>query len=136
MAAGWFEGRSCNVQKFKEACKINDYDVFPTALAFVERFGWLEGHHRAYRTSDLESFDFNPCKAIDDIYKERVDDYSSRFGEALIPVGEIHNGHLTLMISPSGAVVGGYDDFLCILGEDAESGVNAIFEQSEVVGIE
>jgi hypothetical protein len=137
--AGLTDERVSDVSDFIKICKLNGYEINDYAICFVEQFGWLKGSHRAYRTIDLESFDFNPCKAISDIPKERVDIYSLRYGEGLIPIGEIFTEHLTLMVSSSGALLGGYDDYLCIIGESLEKGIEAIFEPvsyKEVVSLQ
>jgi hypothetical protein len=128
-AGGWFEGRSCDVEPFKKAYRDERYVIFPAALQFLEQFGGLAGNHRAMQhTNPLKHFTFDARKAAENIPKEKVDVYSVRFGEALIPVGEIDDGYITLMISEHGALVGGLDNYLWLLGNTVDEGLNAIFE--------
>jgi len=53
-------------------------------------------------------------------YSTRVREYERRTGQSLAPVGLAESNHVTLMIAPDGGVLGGYDDFLALYGENGE----------------
>ena len=112
-------------------CLSEGYPLLEKALQFVECYGGLEGGHRAYRSTAIVPFSFDPCRALRHTAKERVDAYIARFGEDMVPVGEAFGGHLVLMVSEKGAILGGYDDYLAELGGTIEDGVNAIFDPHE-----
>jgi hypothetical protein len=128
IAAGWLENKSRDVEPFKNTYKKERYTILPAALRFLEQFGGLEGEHRANHGEKKSRFTFDACQAAEDIPKERVDVYALRFGQALIPVGEIDSGHVTLLISDSGSLLGGFDNYLWLLGNTVEEGLNTIFE--------
>lgn len=130
-ASGWSHSRSIDTTAFERLCRDEGYPVLAEAVRFVRMFGDLVGEHRAYRVSAMDRFAFDPCKAIRDIPKERVDTYAARFGQLMVPVGEVYNQHLTVMVAMSGSLLGGYDDFLCELGLTIEQGLDAIFEAKE-----
>ena len=130
-AAGWIEGRVVDVSSYKAMCASEGYSMLEKALQFVESFGGLEGKHKAYRSATDMTFNFDPCKALRNTSKARIDAYAERFGEDMAPVGEAFGGHLVLMVSEKGAILGGYDDYLAELGETIEDGVNAIFDPRE-----
>jgi hypothetical protein len=51
----------------------------------------------------------------------RVDNYSARAGTRLLPVGESHRGHLTLLIGEDGRWFAGYDDVFGLIGETSST---------------
>jgi len=112
-------------------CRENGYPILDEAVRFVRAFDGLAGEHRASRVSAMDRFDFDSCQAIKDIPKERVDVYSIRFGKIMVPVGEVHNSHLILMVASGGSLLGAYDDFLCEFGNSIETGLNVLFEAKE-----
>ena len=133
--SGWSDDWCFGTNAFEEACRANGYASLSEAVRFVSEFGGVRGEHRAYRSSSTACFDLDPLKALRDISKERVDNYVLRFGEVMVPVGEVLSGHLTLMISSGGSVLGGYDDYLCIIGDSIENGINAIFNFREYIEV-
>lgn len=129
--AGWFPGRTCDTRRFEMALKRDGYDVFPAALEFLRELGGLAGKHPAYRTTTTKEFDFDAARATGDMPKERVDVYAKRFGSSLIPVGEVDNGYITLMISSDGTLLGGLDDYLWVFGKPFGDALNLIFDCRE-----
>ena len=130
-ASGWLEGRVADTTPYKAMCKIQGYPLLEKALKFVESYGGLRGEHKAYRSATNMPFNFDSCEALQHTAKERVNDYVERFGESMVPVGEAFGGHLVLMITEKGSLIGGYDDYLAELGTTIEDGLNAIFDPKE-----
>lgn len=131
IASGWFDDRGVSTVDFEKACRENSYPILVEALRFVRGLGGLVGEHKALRVPAMDRFNFNSCQAMADIPKERVDVYSVRFGQLMVPVGEAYNSHLILMVSSKGSLLGAYDDFLCELGDSIERGLIALFEAEE-----
>lgn len=53
--------------------------------------------------------------------------YEERTGELrFVPVGEASRGYLTLYMSETGRVYGGYDHFLCRLGDTGAAALEAL----------
>ena len=130
---GWTDSRSVDTHSFLE-CLLNDgYKLFPASSAFLKNFGGLDGAMPAYRKDGVfERIHFNIEEAINNIYREKVITYEERVGEQLVVIGEAYNGHLTLLLSASERVYGGYDDYLCLLGNTVEQGITALFERTTV----
>ena len=130
-SSGWFEDRNVDTADFEKLCRENGYPILDEVLRFVRKFSGIAGEHKAFRVSAMDRFDFNSCQAIRNIPKERVDVYSIRFGQLMVPVGEACNSHLILMVSSGGNLLGAYDDFLCELGDSIEEGLTVLFESNE-----
>jgi hypothetical protein len=59
----------------------------------------------------------------------RVMEYEGRSHRQLTPVGVAGSNHLLLMISSLGEVLGGYDDFLAVYGNDGERALWNIYHR-------
>lgn len=73
--------------------------------------------------------------AIRGTYSSRVREYERRVGEDLWPVGFTGSGHVVLMMSASGKVYGGYDDYLALYGEGGRIAIRNIADGESVVRV-
>ncbi|WP_137940525.1 SUKH-3 domain-containing protein [Chitinivorax sp. B] len=135
ISTGWFPGRRVDVEGVIGKLKNEGYPAGSAVKVFLEEFGGLSGMHKGYRGDDWEEFHFDPIIAMEGIFRERVIDYELRFGDGLTPIGEAYNQHLVLLISEKGAMLGAYDDYLCVLGESVEIGFQALFESKDGVDV-
>lgn len=123
----WSEDRRVDPSSWLDFLeKEEGYAIFEAAENFLRRFGGLEGT-APESLSSVEKVHFNPIKAAETIYRDRVIAYEERAKERLVIVGESNNSHLTLMISESGRLFAGYDDYLFLLGDDELEGLNKLF---------
>lgn len=127
--AGWFPGRIVNTTNYVESWGRRGVSTNLPAEDFCREFGGLEIHHpprvsvggREY--SDFTNLD--PVSAVSGISEVALREYSRLAGEALCPVG-INRSHMTVLIGPSGRVVGGVDNYLFELGADLKDAINKI----------
>ena len=132
----WSESRKVDPTPFVVALEKEGYRVFPLALSFIENFGGLCGKKPGYRVNgSWKEVHFDPRRAIQNVYRERVVDYESRVGESLVLVGESDDMHMALLISETGRMLAGYDDELFLLGDDPIEGLNALLENKEALRI-
>jgi hypothetical protein len=129
----WSEDRTIDTHSYLRRLSEDGYTSTPPIETFLESFGGLEGMMPAHvENAILERIHFDPVEAIGNVYRERVATYEERVGEPLVVVGEAYNSHLTLMLSATGRMYGGYDNFLCLLGNNAAEALVALFEHKGV----
>ena len=134
--AGWNPQRKIEITKIIEYLNEEGYKLNEYAKDVIAQFGFLEMEHPSYRVENsTEKLHFNPIRACDHIYRERVEEYEYKIGESLVVIGEAYDEHLILMISDRGHVYGGYDGYLTILGDSIDSALEAIFLSKETVEI-
>lgn len=130
--AGWTPWRQMNIEPYIEALVTDGYEIFDKANDFLIEFGGLEVIHPAYKVhNEMDGLHFNPIRAIEGIYHERVETYEVRIGEKLVVIGEGYNGQLVLLISESGKIFGAYDDYLTCLGNNTFEALEALCENKE-----
>jgi hypothetical protein len=129
---GWDPERRIDTTEIVKVLNNEGYQVNHYALEVIEQFGNLEFQHPSFKIKNqTEKMHFNPLRACDHIYREKVEEYESRIGESLVVIGEAYNEHLILMASDSGNIYGGYDDYLTLLGNSIEDALKAIFYSKE-----
>ncbi|MCL2141886.1 MAG: SUKH-3 domain-containing protein [Methanimicrococcus sp.] len=130
---GWNPKRRIDTAEIVKILSDEGYQLNKYALEVIEQFGNLELEHPSYKIKNqTEKLHFNPLKACEGIYREKVEEYESRIGESLVVIGEAYNEHLTLMVSDNGSIYGGYDDFLVRLGNSIEDALETIYYSKEV----
>jgi len=130
--SGWHPQRKVNADEIVSVLSEEGYSLNELEVDFFENFAFLEIEHPAFRVEgQFDRMHLNPIEACANIYRERVETYENRTGESLVVIGEIYSGHLTLMLSHSGKVYGGYDNFLTLLGESFEAALENIFNKRE-----
>ena len=58
--------------------------------------------------------------------------YSHRVGKKLCSVGEASDAYMILAMSSDGEVFGGFDDFLCYIGNSGDDAIEALCSGREV----
>ncbi|ANY65227.1 hypothetical protein BBD42_01085 [Paenibacillus sp. BIHB 4019] len=97
--AGWYEGRSINIEKIEENLKKLGYTIFEEAKPFLMEFGNLiiedEENEEVHDTSIVftDYYVYGSFKSEEKYAKEK-----------LIPVGKIDSGYLILFVSETGKV--------------------------------
>jgi hypothetical protein len=133
---GWNPSRKIDYDSILKEISNDGYMIFPSAVKFIESFGNLEGRLPAFkREGPYEKIHFSPVQAMENIYRERVETYETRVSEKLVIVGEAYNGNLVILISQCGKLYGAYDDYLCLLGQTPEQGIESLFEKIPSVEI-
>lgn len=130
---GWTEHRAVDPAPFLACLLADGYEPFPKIKPFLQRFGGLSGDMPAYRVAGaFDRIDFHPAHAISCTCREQVTAYEARVHEKLLPVGMAYNRYMTLLLSQTGRLFGGYDDFLCLIGNDVQEAMSNLFERRDM----
>ncbi|MBI3259085.1 MAG: SUKH-3 domain-containing protein [Ignavibacteriae bacterium] len=133
---GWTAARDINPTVYLDHLSREGYKIFPTAIDFFKSFGGLDGRMPAYRVEgEFDRVHFKPEEATEVIYQEKVGTYEERIGAPLVVIGAAYNDHLILLLSNNGKMLGCYDEYLCLLGDNVADGLIALFEGKESVEI-
>lgn len=127
--SGWWPGRRIGIDDYMSAWKAEGYTANDAAIRFATELGNLRIVHKGYSSenSDDESI-FDPRTALDTVFLDRVaEDYQPRAAEQLCPVGVGFSEHFVYLISPTGAMYGGFDSYFCRIGRDVNESLNNIF---------
>lgn len=101
--AGWYEGRKINVDYIQEFLINRGYEIFPPVKAFLEEFGMIEIMDGETNIFNRDRFHTDTKRTIGDYLPQgslKAEEQYAR--ERLVPVGEIRNGYLRILISESG----------------------------------
>ncbi|MDQ1834242.1 SUKH-3 domain-containing protein [Massilia scottii] len=130
---GWTEHRAVDPAPFLACLVADGYELFPAARRFFQRFGGLGGDMPAYRVAGaVDRIDFHPAHAIRCTCRQQVSAYEARVHEKLVVIGMAYNEHMTLLLSDGGRILGGYDDFLCLIGNDVHDGISNLFDRRQM----
>ncbi|MDQ1817396.1 SUKH-3 domain-containing protein [Massilia sp. CCM 9210] len=130
---GWTEHRAVDPAPFLACLVADGYELFPKARPFFQRFGGLGGDMPAYRVAGaFDRIDFHPAHAISCTCREQVSAYEARVHQKLVVIGMAYNSHMTLLLSDTGRMYGGYDDFLCLIGNDVHDGITNLFGRRQM----
>jgi hypothetical protein len=125
-AAGWVPGRSVEVESFLEMWKVRSLPASEPAIRFVREFGGLQIRHPpSVIIGHVEHMDFtdvDPLAATDGTSDLMLREYSGLAAEPLTPVA-LNRSHMTLLLGPSGRLLGGVDTYLFLYGHDAAMGL-------------
>lgn len=123
-SAGWTKGRRIDVSATIKELEADGFSVSPAAIDFLEKYGGLRlfySHPRLPTAVDNSHLD--ALRAADGVFPARLQDWESRAGERMTPIGESDREYMTILMGVSGVVYLAMDDLLLIL---ADSGVEAI----------
>lgn len=127
--AGWFPGRVVDIASCSEAWNGRGIAVNHVAVNFCREFSGLKLEHppriniRGREHTDFTALD--PVAAVDGISDRVLEEYSRIAGEPLCPVGT-NRSHMTVLIGPSGRVLGGVDNYLFEIGAGPVDAINKI----------
>ncbi|MEU8122523.1 SUKH-3 domain-containing protein [Spirillospora sp. NPDC049024] len=123
-ASGWFPERKVDVAPAVEAWTRAGCAASEAALDFVSSFDGLSVRYpRRIATQGFHDLILNAAAATYAVHGDRVREYEQRTGFSLCPVGIAASNHWFLLMSPSGAVFGGIDQFLSLCGGDGREAI-------------
>jgi hypothetical protein len=122
--SGWIAGQGRDVSQTldvleKEGCVMNKH-----AIEFLEQFEGVKGKHPVCKAIQT-IMHFNAVAAAE-VGMYWVEIYEKWVGESLVVVGGAYSGHVTLMISQSGRMFGGYDSEFWLVGDSYVDGLNKL----------
>lgn len=115
--AGWYSSRRISTLKFNFLLLFSGYKLTPYLDSFLTEFGGLKINYKT-ENGNVFLFHFNIYKAVRDFdIKWIKEDYLNRVNEkSLCVIGQAFSNHITLMLSDSGKIYGGYDENLFLIG--------------------
>lgn len=131
--SGWFEGRKIDLKPIQTALTLEGFFWNFAVEEFLQEFGNL---HISFVDKDLsvEQFHFDPLDALKGVHKSWIlDEYSSIVQKKMCVIGQSHRGYLVLSMAEDGSVYGGYDDFLCLIGQNGKDSIQNIINQIDFV---
>ncbi len=112
---GWHPGRRVDSKSVVEFLTYKGFHLNEKILSFIEEFGELEFETiNPYQNYAINIHHTNPQKAIGNLKLTDFKIFEEKIGERLVPVGELYNRYLFLLMSHSGNF---YTD-LGLLGEN------------------
>ncbi len=129
LAAGWSPGRDVLLPgRVAESLAADGHALHEPAERFLREFMGLRLVYAHARVPDAEDDCFiDALTAAADVDPAWARSYEERTGESrFVPVGEASRGYLTLYMSETGRVYGGYDQFLCRLGDTGAAALEAL----------
>jgi hypothetical protein len=124
--AGWYEGRKMPLVQWLQyrACLLNEgYAWFPAVADFLEEFGGLTigfGRRERMETLKLDAFKAAQNRWFPDYYALRIG--KTQF----CVIGLLYTDHLLLFMDDTGNVYGGFDEFLCFVGNNGADAIEAL----------
>lgn len=127
---GWSESRKIDTLKYEKKYQEEGYLIFDKALEVLSNFGDLRFSipEKPIGTTTLH---FDVIKTVEDNFKENVEFYESKIGEALLPIGEVYRDYFMIMLSESGKMYGAFDFTLRKEGDTFEEGIEALIYDLE-----
>ena len=124
---GWSESRKIDTLKYEKKYQEEGYLIFDKALEVLSNFGDLRFSipEKPIGTTTLH---FDVIKTVEDNFKENVEFYESKIGEALLPIGEAYRDYFMIMLSESG----NYNGYYAVIMYDITTGVAAVVTKVEI----
>lgn len=131
---GWSENRKIDTLKYIKKYQEEGYFVFDKVLEILSNFGDLQ-FLIAKESNEFTTLHFDAIKTIEDNFKENVEFYESKIGEALLPIGEAYRDYYMIMLSESGKMYGAFDYTLRKEGNTFEEGIESFIYQLETLEV-
>ena len=136
--SGWAKNRKVDRDKIIQFFEIEGYPIFENVIEFLENFGELiihfENKKNGIKDDDI-NFDF--YRASHFIAPERINKYyNPRVHKKLVLIGSAYRDHFVLLMANDNSIYGGYDSFLCKIGDTPIDAVEAIILNKEFSEIE
>ncbi|MEV7006699.1 SUKH-3 domain-containing protein [Streptosporangium sp. NPDC051022] len=123
-SAGWFPSRGADTRAAADIWAQVGHTSSRAAEEFVAEFDGLSiAYPRHPSVGGEDRCVLDAVLATRSIHPATVRSYERRVSETLCPVGTAASSHLTLMVTPSGRVYGGYDAFLALYGESGRDAI-------------
>jgi hypothetical protein len=135
--AGWHEGRELSYERISEMVKNEGYPQLPNVIRFLQGFMDIKIIFKNKRNGiKNDDINFSFEEATDLEVPERVnEEYSQRVGKELCLIGSVFRRHMVLMMSDDMCVYGGYDNYLCKIGDSGIDAIKAIVYNQDSVPI-
>lgn len=126
MKAGWQPRRSIITLAYRLRLFTEGYSWFPAVEQFLQEFGGLQIKFPTEHGSD--TLHFNASQAASGVYSDwALNNYAQRIGNGKLSViGQAYSDHMTLYMTNTGEVYGGFDDFLCFIAESGKAAIEVI----------
>ncbi|MGC4897534.1 SUKH-3 domain-containing protein [Micromonospora sp. DT31] len=127
---GWMPARRVGTELATAAWTYGGFGFSDSALAFVAQFDGLSFEYpRHSLVGGTDECVLDAVRAAGAINASRLHEYEHRAQQQLTPVGLAGSNHVVLMLSISGEMLGGYDDFLAIYGESGKQALWNIYHR-------
>ncbi|MBF9142692.1 SUKH-3 domain-containing protein [Hymenobacter properus] len=125
--AGWEVGRKEWTIKYRAFLSGEGYDWFPAVADFLAEFGDLLIRFKREDGSS-DTIDLDACNASSGFDSRWVtEDYTRRIGQTkFCAIGQAYSNHMLLFMDEAGRVYGGFDDFLCFIGNSGAEAIEVI----------
>lgn len=128
--AGWNPGRNTSTEEAEAAWMERGYAPSVSGVAFVSEFDGLTLMYPKHPSiGGKKELKLDAVTATRSLHPDLARGYEGRVKEALVPVGMAASHHLTLLISESGKLYGGYDSFLALYGDTGMAGIRNIYQR-------
>lgn len=125
--AGWHPERRIDVSECERAMERHGVRLQESARRFLETFGKLELRYSKRGLSGLEgACHFHADVAVLRIDSELLDEYQQFLDCKLSVVGACSDGETVLLMDEKGAVYGGIEETLFVLGQTGVDAINAL----------
>ncbi|MER6464314.1 SUKH-3 domain-containing protein [Streptomyces sp. NPDC001228] len=112
-AAGWHDGRTCDVRTFVDLLRAEGFHVSGRAVDFLSEFdGILLGFPNPNLPRMTVEYAFGSRMGIELVSNRWVRHWGRFAGEEFTPIGTDRRGYGTLLVGDSGAYYFGYDSSL------------------------
>ena len=135
--AGWHEQRSIDRGSIVEQIKKEGYTAMSNVVDFMTHFNGIvilfDNKRNGIKDDDIR-FDFEHATHLE--VPERVNgNYANRIQKALIPIGSAYRDHFVLLMANDNCVYGGYDNYLCKIGDSGFDAIEAIILDRKFIEI-
>ena len=125
--AGWKVGRKVWTIKYRAFLTGEGYAWFPAVAEFLAEFGGLLIEFKR-EDGGPDTIDLDACEASSGFDSRWVtEDYIQQIGQTkFCAIGQAYSTHMLLFMDEAGRVYGGFDDFLCFIGNSGAEAIEVI----------
>lgn len=131
--AGWYEGRSIDIDYMLEELKNSGYIVNPVIVGLLKEF-WNLNLEFIAPDGRFNNIRLN-VEAASYYSKKDLEKISAYLQEEIIPVGEIHEGAATLLVSASGKFYMISDNGFFKIGDNFPQALDVIINEKAILRI-
>lgn len=135
--SGWNSKRSVDISFDLNLLKEHGYSVHDRTIEFLKEFSNLIISFTNKRNQIEDDITLVVKNGIElEVMERLIEDYSPRLnGENLNIIGTAYRDYFVLMMGESGAIYGGYDDYLVKIEDTGINGLINIVEDKDFVEI-
>lgn len=121
--AGWTAQRRIDVDAMDAALRAEGFRLAPVPRAFLERFGdlhfRLEKREHFFQVEEL--FHLDAAAAARHWFVEFLQECERVAGRGLVPIGEMHDGHMLLMMDEDGRSCAATEQEVFLVGDTPQA---------------